>query len=212
MYSCIHPIPSSVLPKMNRIFPDFSRRESLVGKLIVASPEVPTGSRSYQNVVLILQDQDDGVFGVSVNCPASQEVQTAWQQFSGPSFSAEHLADGGPVSGPVLALHRNRDLAEMEIEAGLYVSVQKESLERLSELEDCEKDLPLRVVLGAVNWNVGVLEKEIADGKWYVIEGNPELIFGESDRVWFDGLRLHGRKILTNVTGISSFPECPLQN
>ena len=138
----------------NRLAQLRSSDESMLGKLLVASPRVPVGFPFTRAVILILQDSEEGVFGVVLNRPASPKMLMEWQKLAGkPTFAAEKLVAGGPVEGPVLAIHREQNLAEVEIKGGLFVSVQQDAIEQLSEMEFYEDDVSLRIVLGAVSWN-----------------------------------------------------------
>jgi len=183
----------------------------LVGKLLVTSPKVPRGFAMSETVVLVLQQNEDGVFGVVVNRPAPEEALDAWQEVSG-AVNRQPLVAGGPVSGPVLALHQQRELAEMEFHGGLYVSVQKEAIARLGQSDSVNSTLPYRIVLGAVNWNGVSLASEIEAGLWTVMDGDPNLIFGNPSEMWFKCARICGRRTLSWVTGVNGFPRNPLLN
>jgi putative transcriptional regulator len=190
-----------------------SSDESLLGKLLVASPRVPVGFPLGRTVVLVLQDTEEGIFGIVLNRPASPEMLLAWQQIAGqPTFAANKLVSGGPVQGPVLALHREQELAEVEIQGGLFVSVQKEAIEQLSELEFDDEEAPFRIVLGAVSWEPGKLEAEVDRGVWYVVDGEPDLIFSDPDMLWESCVRHYGAESIRKLTGIEQFPPDPLLN
>ncbi len=183
----------------------------LVGKLVVASPGVPSGFAMSETVALILQQNDDVVFGVVVNQPAPEEALEAWQEFSGWE-SQQRLVAGGPVAGPVLALHQQPELAEMEVDGGLYVSVRKETIERLGELDFVDSPLPYRIVLGAVSWSDKLLAGEIEAGLWTVMDCDPDVVFGNPAEMWSQCARRCGRKLLSQVTGVRGFPASPLLN
>ncbi len=187
--------------------------KSLVGKLLVTTPYVPVGFPFSQAVILVLQDTHEGVFGVVLNRPASPEMLLAWQQVTDrPQFAAEKLVAGGPVQGPVLAIHREQDLAEVEIQGGLFVSVQKEAIEELSNLELDHAGSPFRIVLGAVSWTPGQLENEIDRGTWFVVDGEPDQIFSDPSQMWERSVRRYGAESIRNLTGIRNFPSDPLLN
>lgn len=184
-----------------------------MGKLLVASPRVPAGFPFGRAVVLVLQHNDDGVFGVVLNRPASAEMLVAWREAAGQSlFAEEKLVSGGPVQGPVLAIHREADLAEVEIQGGLFVSVQKDAIEQLRELELYEESVPYRIVLGAVSWPPSELQNEIDNGKWFVVDAEPELIFSAPSILWERSVRLYGEQSIRQITGITSFPADPMLN
>lgn len=196
----------------NRIASYGNSGRSLLGKLLVASPRVPVGFPFSQAVVLVLQDSEEGIFGVVLNRPASPEMLIAWQQVSGPVFGAEKLVAGGPVQGPVLAIHREAELAEVELNRGVFVSVQKDVIEQLSELELDESDSPFRIVMGAVNWQLGQLDNEIEQGAWFVLESDAEQIFSDPASMWETSVREFGLQTISEMTGIRSFPIDPSLN
>lgn len=201
--------------RLSSNFPAPIPNQSLVGKLLVASPRADLPPVYQRAVILILQDSDEGVFGVVVNRQASPEMLMAWQKLAGPTFAAEKIVAGGPVVGPVLALHCRADLAEMEVDGGLFVSAQKEVIERLSEMEleqehddyDCFK-----IVMGAVSWSGLKLRGEIENGCWFVVDGCADQVFSEPDMMWEGLVRMCGRIAIANLTGIRSFPSSPLLN
>lgn len=187
--------------------------ENFLGKLLIASPQVSAGFPYDRAVVLVLQDSDEGVFGVVLNRPASPEMLLAWQNHAGqPTFAAERLVAGGPVEGPVLAIHREQKLAELEIQGGLFVSVRQDAIERLSEMEFFEEEVSYRIVLGAVSWNFGQLEKEIENGSWFVVDGEPDSVFSDPSTLWERSVRKYGADSIKRLTGIREFPSSPLLN
>jgi len=197
----------------NRLAQFRSPENSFSGKLLVASPRMPAGSPFGRAVILILQDSDEGVFGVVLNRPASPEMLLAWQQVADkPTFAAEKLVSGGPVQGPILALHREQKLAEVEIQGGLFVSVQQEAIEQLSQMEFFDDEVSFRIVLGAVSWEPGKLENEIDNGAWFVIDGEPDSAFSDMSTLWQRSVRRYGEDSIRSLTGIRHFPASPLLN
>ena len=189
-----------------------SLRPNLLGKLLVAAPRVPVGFPFSRAVILVLQDSEEGLFGVVLNRPASPEMLLAWQQVSGPVFGAEKLVAGGPVQGPVLAIHREEELAEVELNEGVFVSVQKDAIEQLSELEMDESNAPFRIVMGAVNWEPGQLQHEIDNGAWLLLDSDAEQIFVDPSIMWESSIREYGLRTICEMTGITTFPVDPTLN
>ena len=185
----------------------------MVGKLLVATPRVPVGFPFSKAVILVLQDSDEGIFGVVLNRPASPEMLMAWQKVADrPTFAAEKLVAGGPVQGPILAIHCEQELAEVEIDGGIFVSVQKDAIEQLSAMELDHKGIPFRIVLGAVSWDYGHLENEIDHGAWFVVDGEPDQIFADPALMWEQSVRRYGAQSITELTGVRDFPADPLLN
>ena len=80
--------------------------EFLSGKLLIASPYL-SDPNFLRSVVLIVSHDDEGAFGLSLNRPTDQRL-SAVVELSMPQGSAredDYIFEGGPVDGPLLALH-----------------------------------------------------------------------------------------------------------
>lgn len=87
---------------------------------------------------------------------------------------------GGPVSGPVVALHDSSDHAEMETSEGIYVAAQKDHLEELvRSRSEC-----FRLIVGHLRWAPGALQSEIDAGLWHPIPATPEEVFAPAVGMW----------------------------
>lgn len=96
-----------------------------------------------QAMVLVVQDSDTGVFGVRLNNTASTEQAVAFEKSSHLFSQRDALMIGGPLDGPVMALHQNESIAEMQIRDGVFVSCSQEALQMLvggDELPDYLSD------------------------------------------------------------------------
>ena len=205
--------PRSLAMTKNRLASHHSSAESYLGKILVATPRVAEGSPFSRAVILVLQDSKEGIFGVVLNRPASPDMLYAWQQVADrPSFADEKLVAGGPVHGPILAIHSERKLAEIEIAGGVFVSVQKEAIVKLSEMETAKTDSPFRIVLGAVSWESDDLKKEIDLGAWFVVDSEPNQIFSDPALMWERSVQRFGNESIMKLTGIQNFPANPLLN
>lgn len=87
---------------------------------------------------------------------------------------------GGPLSGPVLAIHGSQTLAEAQTGQGIYVAAQKDHLEQLLR----ENSSEYRLIIGHSAWGSGQLDAEIEAGVWHVLPATAELIFGTADDLW----------------------------
>ena len=87
---------------------------------------------------------------------------------------------GGPMPGPVVAIHQDQQQAEAETGMGIYVAAQKEHLENLVR----EKQLPFRLIVGHLNWKPEQLQHELAAGVWHPIPATPQTVFSPSDEMW----------------------------
>lgn len=115
---------------MNRLDDYYPPTPNLTGTVLVASPRL-SHTPMAQAMVLVVQDSDTGVFGVRINNTASTEQAVAFEKSSHLFSQRDALMIGGPLDGPVMALHQNESIAEMQIRDGVFVSCSQEALEML---------------------------------------------------------------------------------
>ena len=186
---------------------------SLTGKLLVASPFTHTGFPFAEAVVLVLQDTPEGVFGVVLNRPASSDMLVAWEEAIGAEAPAEaRLVSGGPVQGPIMAIHRKQELAGVELRRGLFVSVQKTAIDKLNRIGSDESDLPFRIVMGAINWPEDQLQQEVDNGFWFVHDAKSDLVFSEAEDLWLRSVLSCGDSFIMDLAGMSELPAYPSLN
>lgn len=77
---------------------------------------------------------------------------------------------GGPLSGPVVAVHGTRALAEAEAGQGVFMAAQREHLEQL--VKDGGDDF--RLIIGHSAWTSAQLSQEFAAGYWHVLPATQE--------------------------------------
>ncbi len=87
---------------------------------------------------------------------------------------------GGPLSGPIVALHQIRDYAEAETGDGIYVAAQKQHLVDLIR----DENEPFRLIVGHLGWNTEDLNAEITDGNWHVLPANVDDVFSSASDMW----------------------------
>ena len=197
---------SSDFEKFNSI--STNRRSSLVpGTILVAAPGL-RNTPLERGVILVLQNNDNGVFGVMLNKPGSQELRSAWLQMTGTSEGEESLVHGGPIGGPVFAIHQDQSLAEMEIQGGVFISAASEKVEELIR----QTGVDYRIFFGVAGWNHQQLSREMDGGCWLQINGSPEIVFESPDGMWEKSLRVYGANTMCDVIGLSSLPGDPQLN
>ncbi len=178
---------------------------SLQGYFLAASPQLDDSPFS-QTVILLLYHQEDGAFGVVLNRPIDQTVESLWSQLSDqPCACEQRLNMGGPVSGPLMALHREEALAEMKVEVpgGVYVAATKEHLEKLI----AETNEPCRIFVGHAGWTAGQLEREIEAGVWLIAPATAEQVFGDDANLWKEVLSQIGQSVLFSTLRIKHVPS-----
>lgn len=183
---------------------------SLDGHLLVASPhmEDPNFART---VVLIVQHSDEGAFGLVLNRPSRHSLADVWQQVAEEECDIQQpLYIGGPVEGPLLALHTREGLAEREIVPGVYFSTQREALQSLVS----DENGPFLIVTGYSGWGSGQLEGELKAGAWLTTPARREYIFPqiEGENLWRTVARDIGRGILFAAEDVKNLPDDPSLN
>ncbi|MBN1393548.1 MAG: YqgE/AlgH family protein [Pirellulales bacterium] len=176
--------------------------ESLKGHLLVASPQLldPNFARS---LVLLVEHNEEGAFGMVVNRPTEKTVQDLWREVgSAPCNSRQPVYMGGPVPGPLLSLHDKPSLAEMEPVPGVYFSARKENLDRLvlDEAPD------YKIFLGNSGWGAGQLENELEEGAWRTTPATAEIVFSTDEDLWESIFRHLGRDVLKSVLNLKNLP------
>lgn len=103
--------------------------------------------------------------------------QPAEQSQSAP-LSSLHF--GGPLSGPVVAIHQHDQFAEAETGSGIYVAAQKQ------HLEDLIRNRPgdYRLIVGHLGWEHEQLRGEIESGLWHVVPATSDTVFGTTSEMW----------------------------
>jgi len=87
---------------------------------------------------------------------------------------------GGPLSGPVVAIHQLSQYAEAETGSGIYVAAQKQHLEDLIRRQPG----PYRLIVGHLGWETEQLEAEIESGIWHVVPATADTVFATASEMW----------------------------
>lgn len=150
---------------------------SFAGSFLVAKPilQEPTFR---QTVILLLQHNREGAFGLVVNRPVSGDGLPF------PIFS------GGPCEAQgFIMLHGQSDWAESEpdkkteVAPGIYLG--DASCLRLATDSSPGVNLRYRVFSGYAGWGPDQLEGELAAGAWAVVPAKAEALFDTPiDEIW----------------------------
>ena len=84
------------------------------------------------------------------------------------------------MSGPLMALHAELSLGEIEVLPGVYYSVQKNQLEQLIHYPGH----PLKVFQSHAGWGPGQLERFLEDGPWRILPATTEHVFHDGPSLW----------------------------
>jgi putative transcriptional regulator len=175
--------------------------QSLKGHFLVAAPNL--GDPNFiRTVVLMIHHDEDGAFGVIVNRATNRSVKELWEHLTGrPCKASQPIHIGGPVSGPLMAVHTRPELGELEVIPGLFFSAAREKLEQLVETE-----APFRLFIGHSGWGKGQLERELREGAWLTLPATVEDVFSEESGLWRRLTYQVGRLIIRESLRLRQLP------
>jgi putative transcriptional regulator len=179
----------------------------LTGHFLVASPHLGDPN-FFRSVVLVVRHDEEGAFGVVLNRPLPSTVREIWQALGSDIENAEPIYLGGPVTGPLLAVHRDEEFAEGEVVPGVYYATHKDHLHHLVT----DYDGPLRIFSGYSGWGDGQLESEIEEGSWLTTPATPLDIFASPDVMWKSVAARIGLEILMPQKLTRHVPPNPEMN
>lgn len=192
----------------NRISENFpAPQDNLVGKLLVASPFIEHHEFD-QSVILVLHISDTTTFGVGLNQLADPRVVAAWQKVTGKSFDNSVMVQGGPLGGPVVAIHPFEQIAEQCLVDGVYLSTDSKLLDQLLDAPETS----YRIAFGHAAWDHDQLADEIEQGFWFPLSADALEVFDSPEEIWSNSIRRYGRQSISEVTGILDFPDSPNLN
>lgn len=150
--------------------------------LLLATAELVDPSFA-DTVVLVLDARADGCLGVVLNRPTDVPVSSVLGPWGDVATAPDVLFSGGPVEtdGAVAVALRRHDPADDPAGGPLGL---REVVDRLALLDlDTPVELVsdelagLRVFAGYAGWGAGQLDREIAEGSWYVVPGLARDVF-----------------------------------
>jgi putative transcriptional regulator len=187
---------------------------SLTGKLLVATPSLadPNFDRA---VVLLLDHDEEGSLGVVLNRPTPVGVGDVLQPWAPLAGTPQVVFQGGPVSldsalGLAVVPGEARDGEDAEPLGWRRVhgAIGLVDLEAPPELLAAELG-SLRIFAGYSGWGPGQLEKELAEGAWYVIESEPgDVSSPDPQRLWRSVLRRQRNELAM----VATYPDDPSLN
>ena len=182
--------------------------KSLQGKLLVASPHL-TDPNFYRSVVLMVQHDSEGALGLILNRPTSQTTRDAWRAISDELIdSCAPVYYGGPVDGPLSAIHSNENCSETEIVPGVFFSAGRDQLSNLMRQEESR----IRVFAGYSGWGGGQLEAEFEVGGWLSACAEGDTVFGDDTEIWKSVVQQIGLAILEPSLKHQHVPADPSVN
>lgn len=153
---------------------------SLRGHLLVAVPYHPDRNLA-ETVILVVEHLDCGAFGVVLNGARQQSDRIVGEGIVQRRFlESTTTYSGGPVAGPLMAVHMDESVAEVELFPGGYFAVNEETIKALRE----QTDQPCRVFTGYMGWEGRRLDDEVQQGLWRIVPATAEAVFSEGDGLW----------------------------
>jgi len=100
---------------------------------------------------------------------------------AGQMLTGKSLHFGGPLSGPVVAVHGSPELGESEAGEGIFVAAQRDHLETLLQTE---QKMPYRLIIGHLGWTQTQLKNEIEGGVWHRMPATSDILSTEDGMLW----------------------------
>jgi putative transcriptional regulator len=161
-----------------------------------------------RTVVLVVGHSSRGAFGVVMNGTVRQSARLG--QGNTPRFprGKARLFLGGPVTGPLMAVHTRAEFGEWRLVPGVFFSRKEKNV--LALLRRAER--PCKLFAGYAGWGPGQLEQEVQQGTWRVVPATPAQIFAGSGDLWQQLSREASRLQLRLLFNIKHVPADPLLN
>lgn len=182
--------------------------DSLKGHLLIAGSQLGD-SNFTRSVVLMLEHDKEGALGVVLNRPSNTSIGELWEHVCDePCDCPQPVNLGGPVSGPLIALHDNSSLSESDILPGVFMATQKEMLEQLVH----QSETSFRLFSGYAGWEAGQLERELEDEAWLTRAAEGRIVFSQNQDLWEAVGREITDNILQSALKIDHIPDDPSLN
>jgi putative transcriptional regulator len=180
---------------------------STQGQFLVASPYLgdPNFNRS---VVLMITHHDEGALGLVLNRPMNNTVRDILRLAGETECDCvDPIYYGGPVQGPLVAVHTLAEQSEAEIVPGVYFSAHKDHIRAV-----VDGGHRFRLFSGYSGWGEGQLDGELDVGGWLTTPATAELIFLSHDEQWQRLMTAIERDILGPALRDAPLPDNPSLN
>ena len=154
-------------------------QQSLIGDLLIAVPDLMDPNFN-QSVVLVIQHDRDGASGLVLNRASNTKIGELFPDSPNLSSCDQRLYVGGPVEGPLMAVHSCVSLAEKDVLENVYFSMQRENLTGIVS----QTLRPFRVFCGYSGWGPNQLDNELSVGGWLVVPATADLVLGDEEHLW----------------------------
>lgn len=180
----------------------------LAGHFLVASRYLRDPNFA-QTVVLMVHHDHQGAMGVVINRPSDKTVREVWEMIGyDPCERDDRIFVGGPVPGPLIAVHTQAGLSEHEIVPGLYFSTHRDELDLIVR----KKKLSLKLCSGNAGWGSGQLEGEMEAGGWLWTKATIDDVFNDHESIWKAVTQRIGLEIMAPEMDRGRIPNDPSLN
>ncbi len=177
--------------------------KSFQGHFLVAA-EHQLDPNFVEAVVLVVEHAERGAFGVIVNRPRDRQAAVSRQRgVKRRRPKREEMFFGGPVSGPLMAVHMDQSFAEIQVVPGVFFAGKEKQVRALMR----SREQPCKVFTGYTGWATGQLEQEVHDGIWRAVPATAEKIFSSDDDLWEGLLRQAFDALLQSMCNIKHLPS-----
>jgi putative transcriptional regulator len=195
----------------------------IAGRLLIASPYLTDG-HFFRSVIYMIRHDDEGAFGLVLNRVSSHTLEELFADRLGHVPRRDDLIYlGGPVEGPLMALHTLAGLGEPcgpdVVGAGdepfggedvpwavgesqgdpgsspLWVTADDDHLLALVD----RTDVQVRFIARYSGWGPGQLDDELERGGWLVGAPDWKVIFADHDSMWESVVKKLGRDIIADI-------------
>ena len=181
---------------------------SLQGNCLLASPFMDDPN-FYRSVIYLVRHSEDHSFGLVLNRPTDFQLHKVVSMVC--DLECVHqgpLYCGGPVDGPLVALHDQMDIGGEECIDGLKICSDQGELEKLFVRQNAR----LKLFDGFSAWGPNQLDEELETGSWLVTDIDLDLVMSVDAEIWEGLIRRIGQNILSVDEKISDLPIDPQWN
>ncbi len=177
---------------------------SLKGYFLISESNMPDPN-FYQTVVLILEHNQEGAFGLVVNRRSHLTLGDIITKFNSERAYGTPVYVGGPVQQEYLFVLHSDLPDQTEVSStrlrtidNVYFEPSFQKLERYFDDETWDRipadDRPhIHLFLGYSGWAPGQLEKEMNHGSWIIHPASHRIVFHSNPEIgWKDALRAKG--------------------
>jgi putative transcriptional regulator len=182
----------------------------MAGRLLVATPLLPDPNFD-RTVVLLLAHGDEGALGVVLNRPSQMDVDSPLPRWERLAAEPRVVFFGGPVApGSAICLAWAQMPARKPTPGWSPVAGEIGTLDLEQNPDDVAGGIAqIRIFAGYAGWGPGQLEREIADGAWFVVDAEPgDAMDADPEQLWKRVLRRQG----DDLALVAAFPVDPSSN